>query len=82
MGLYGAIIVLPGQRSCRLHQRPACSEPGATQRQAHWGEADFRLAPAAYDHAKTCYDREYLFQFAEMDPNIHSQALAQVTARG
>jgi hypothetical protein len=29
----------------------------------------------------TCYDREYLFQFSEMDGNIHTQALAQVTAR-
>jgi FtsP/CotA-like multicopper oxidase with cupredoxin domain len=46
----------------------------------HWNERDFRLAPAAYDHAATCYDREYLFQFSEMDPNIHDQALAQVTA--
>ena len=45
-------------------------------------KADFRLAQAAYDHPKTCYDREYLFQFAEMDPTIHSQALAQVTASG
>ena len=27
----------------------------------------------------TCYDREYLFQFSEMDANIHNQALAQVT---
>jgi hypothetical protein len=44
-------------------------------------EKDFRLSHAAYDHAKTCYDREYLFQFAEMDPNIHRQALAQVTAK-
>ncbi len=26
------------------------------------------LPHAAYDHAKTCYDREYLFQFSEMDP--------------
>ena len=42
---------------------------------------DFRLSPAAYDHAKSCYDREYLFQWAEMDPNIHRQAEAQVTAR-
>jgi len=29
---------------------------------------------------QSCYDREYLFQFSEMDPNIHKQALAQVTA--
>jgi hypothetical protein len=48
--------------------------------EANWGEKDFRLAPAAYDHAKTCYDREYLFQFSEMDPRIHTQVLAQVTA--
>src|SRR5207244_12548117 len=44
-------------------------------------EQDFRLAAAAYDHSRTCYDREYLFQFSEMDPNIHSQALAEVSAR-
>ena len=37
---------------------------------------------AAYDHPETCYDREYLFQFSEMDPNIHQQALEQVTAAG
>jgi FtsP/CotA-like multicopper oxidase with cupredoxin domain len=48
-------------------------------------ESDFRLAAAAYDTPtaganRTCYDREYLFQFSEMDPNIHAQALAQVTA--
>jgi FtsP/CotA-like multicopper oxidase with cupredoxin domain len=51
-----------------------------TAEKAH-GESDFRLANAAYDNAKTCYDREYLFQFSEMDPNIHNQALAQVTAK-
>ena len=79
MGLYGAIIVLPSSSPS------ACTSPairtnlfgviGALNQ-----EQDFRLAAAAYDHAKTCYDREYLFQFAEMDPNIHSQALAQVAA--
>src|SRR5204862_497487 len=46
------------------------------------GERDYRLAPAAYHVAQSCYDREYLFQFSEIDPNIHVQALAQVTARG
>jgi hypothetical protein len=44
-------------------------------------ETDFRLAVAAYDNPKTCYDREYLFQFAEMDSNIHRRALAQVAAK-
>ncbi len=80
MGLYGAIIV-----------RPAAVPTGCTavgSLPAHYvapgntPEVDFRLAASAYDHAKTCYDREYLFQFSEMDPNIHNQALAQVTAAG
>ena len=79
MGLYGAIIVLPANV-------PAVCTSGlaATNLQAQgvWGEHDFRLSQAAYDHAKTCYDREYLFQFSEMDPAIHSQALAQINALG
>src|SRR5246500_4929280 len=78
MGLYGAVIVLPSSVPSACTGGLAASNLTA---EAHWGEADFRLAPAAYDHAKTCYDREYLFQFSEMDPNIHTQALAQVTAR-
>ena len=40
----------------------------------------FSLAASAYDHAATCYDREYLFQFSEMDSRIHNQVLAQVLA--
>jgi FtsP/CotA-like multicopper oxidase with cupredoxin domain len=48
--------------------------------QAHWGENDFRLAAAAFNNAKACYDREYLFQFSEMDPRIHHEALVQVNA--
>jgi len=79
MGLYGAIIVLPASvpAACTagLHASNLTAE-------AHWHESDFRLAAAAYNHARSCYDREYLFQFSEMDPNIHNQALAQVTARG
>jgi FtsP/CotA-like multicopper oxidase with cupredoxin domain len=80
MGLYGAIIVLPNQSSTFSN---CTSGLAATNRTAasHWGESDFRLAPAAYDHAKSCYDREYLFQFSEIDPVIHNQALAQVTAK-
>jgi FtsP/CotA-like multicopper oxidase with cupredoxin domain len=77
MGLYGAIVVLPKNvpANCTggLHAANLTAE-------AHWGEADFRLSQAAYDHPGTCYDREYLFQFAEMDPRIHAQVLAQVTA--
>jgi FtsP/CotA-like multicopper oxidase with cupredoxin domain len=78
MGLYGAIIVLPAstQAGCTaLNAIPAhYVAPGNTP------EADFRLAPSAYNNSRTCYDREYLFQFSEMDPRIHSQALAQVSA--
>jgi len=79
MGLYGAIIVLPSTAPA------GCTAVGAVP--AHYiapgnsREADFRLAAAAYDHPRTCYDREYLFQFSEMDLNIHNQALAQVTAK-
>jgi FtsP/CotA-like multicopper oxidase with cupredoxin domain len=76
MGLYGAIIVLPANV-------PAVCATGLAQNAAaknRWGEADFRLAASAYDSAKTCYDREYLFQFAEMDPSIHSQAANQAAA--
>ncbi len=40
----------------------------------------FSLAPSAYDHPATCYDREYMFQTSEMDSRIHDQALAQVQA--
>src|SRR6266566_7265485 len=78
MGLYGAIIVLPATvpAACTSGLHAA----NLTAEGAH-GESDFRLAAAAYDHAQTCYDREYLFQFSEMDPTIHTQALAQVTAR-
>jgi len=84
MGLFGAIVVLPASVP------PACSDTSSApnpiaynnrRAQGIWGESDFRLAKAAYDHPKTCYDREYLFQFSEMDPNIHTQALAQVTAK-
>ena len=81
MGLYGAIIVIPTATPA------GCTAVGGMP--AHYvdtalgntAEADFRLASSAYDSAKTCYDREYLFQFSEMDPNIHAQALAQVNAR-
>jgi FtsP/CotA-like multicopper oxidase with cupredoxin domain len=50
--------------------------------ETNWGESDFRLAAAAYNNVHACYDREYLFQFSEIDPRIHTQALAQVRAAG
>ena len=77
MGLYGAIIVLPSNIPAACTSGLAANNLAA---QAHWGESDFRLAAAAYNHPKACYDREYLFQFSEIDPRIHTQALAQVNA--
>ena len=81
MGMFGAIIVLPTNTytECTggLHQKNLTAE-------GHWGESDFRLNPNgnAYDNAKSCYDREYLFQFSEMDPAIHWQAMNQVQQCG
>jgi FtsP/CotA-like multicopper oxidase with cupredoxin domain len=83
MGLYGAVIVLPanipGNCTAGYHALN-------TTAQGVWGETDFRLKNkagvrgAAYDHPGSCYDREYLFQWAEMDHRIHTQAEAQVRA--
>jgi FtsP/CotA-like multicopper oxidase with cupredoxin domain len=82
MGLYGAIIVLPNSVPSTCASGLPLTNPGNNAAaQSARGEHDFRLADSAYDHAMTCYDREYLFQFSEMDPNIHEQALAQVTAK-
>ncbi len=84
MGLYGAVIVLPANVPANC---TSGYHAGNLTAKAHWGEPDFRLtnasgaAGAAYDHPASCYDREYLFQWAEMDTRIHRQALAQVTAR-
>jgi FtsP/CotA-like multicopper oxidase with cupredoxin domain len=85
MGLYGAIIVLPNgppTNGCPFHN-DAALPPNSTGTTLVAGtEKNFRLSPtgAAYHLTQSCYDREYLFQFSEMDPNIHKQALAQVTA--
>jgi hypothetical protein len=87
MGLYGAIIVLPatppancanGTSKTNLYGQ---ADFGTTNHIPGFPEQDFRLSTAAYDHPKSCYDREYLFQWAEMDSRIHKQALAQVQAK-
>ncbi len=81
MGLYGAVVVLPATIPAVCSAGLPATNPGNNAKaQAAWGETDFRLAAAAYDHPRSCYDREYLFQWAEMDPRIHNAALTQVTA--
>jgi FtsP/CotA-like multicopper oxidase with cupredoxin domain len=79
MGLYGAVVVIPAAANVPANCTTGYHAQNLAAK-AHWGEADFRLSQAAYDHPGTCYDREYLFQWAEMDARIHQQALAQVTA--
>ncbi len=74
MGLYGAVVVLPA------HPPTNCAAFGSDTQLL--GKTDYRLAPSAYDHPSTCYDREYLFQFAEIDPRIHRQAEAQASGSG
>ena len=88
MGLYGAIIVLPAttQANCAngattLTNLYGKTDYGTANSVPGFPEQDFRLATSAYDHPRSCYDREYLFQWAEMDSRIHRQALAQVQAK-
>jgi len=83
MGLYGTIIVLPSSaptdHACPTHNPweepadPVTGVPTPTQ------SPEFRLSTtgAAYHIAASCYDREYLFQFSEIDPRIHQQAEQQ-----
>jgi len=87
MGLYGALIVLPttgnsvptGYTSpaAASHLPDTCHASGSGALPN--GAPDYRLAAAAYNNPAACYDREYLFQFSEMDPRIHRQAEAQAT---
>jgi len=73
MGLFGAIIVLPAHVPAACTTGLPLTRPGGNAAaKAAWNESDFRLAASAYDHDKTCYDREYLFQFSR-DGCQHSQ---------
>jgi FtsP/CotA-like multicopper oxidase with cupredoxin domain len=85
MGLYGAVIVLPATipANCNAGYHALNVTAQGIGSLAHPGvqEQDFRLAHAAYDHPGSCYDREYLFQWAEMDHRIHRQAEQQVLAK-
>jgi FtsP/CotA-like multicopper oxidase with cupredoxin domain len=83
MGLYGAIIVLPsaipGACNTGVHASNATAKGPSSLAHPGVTELDFRLAHAAYNHPGACYDREYMFQYSEMDPRIHRQAEEQAT---
>jgi FtsP/CotA-like multicopper oxidase with cupredoxin domain len=87
MGLYGAVIVLPVAPPANCANGASVTnlfgktDFGTANNIPGFPEHDFRLSTAAYDHPKSCYDREYLFQWAEMDSRIHHQAEAQVQAK-
>src|SRR5690242_3173367 len=66
MGLYGAVIVLPATTPSACDPSVSTNETAKNlAAEASHGEYDLTLAHAAYDNPKTCYDREYLFQFSE-----------------
>jgi FtsP/CotA-like multicopper oxidase with cupredoxin domain len=71
MGLFGAVVVLPSNSYSSTNSR-ACTASWSTYRQ------DYRLATSAYDSPLTCYDREYLWQWSEMDPRIHHDVESQI----
>ena len=81
MGLYGALIVLPNVSSATTASCSAADTRNLAAEKAG-GEVDYRLAKAAYDHPASCYDREYLFQFSEMDPKVHRAAEEIATCSG
>ena len=95
LGLYGALIVrptlsggtvsggsgtVPGGYAKGANMPDTCVALNAKLARAFGADTEYRLSSAAYDNPATCYDREYLFQFAEMDPRIHTQAQAQAAA--
>jgi FtsP/CotA-like multicopper oxidase with cupredoxin domain len=83
MGLYGAIIVMPSTIPAECSTTGDGIHAKNVQAQGAHGELDFRLPNAsgdkgaAYNHPRACYDREYLFQFSEIDPKVHRHAEEQ-----
>jgi FtsP/CotA-like multicopper oxidase with cupredoxin domain len=78
MGLYGALIVLPASVPAACTTAKDSTMTAAQKFNRGSGTPkDFRLAGAVFNNASACYDREYLFQFAEIDPRIHRQAAEQ-----
>ena len=71
MGMSGAIVVRPSAASLVT---AACAP-----RMAGSGNS-YSLSTAAYAHPDSCYDREYLFQFTELNSRIHDEVKVQVDA--
>lgn len=77
MGLFGAVVVRP---ATPFGIGNSATTPNCTA--AESGREDFRLASSAYNHPLTCYDREYLVQWSEIDPRIHRQVEDQLKLIG
>ena len=77
MGLFGAVVVRP---ATPFGIGNTASTPNCTAGET--GREDFRLASSAYDHPLSCYDREYLVQWSEIDPKIHRQVEDQLKLIG
>jgi FtsP/CotA-like multicopper oxidase with cupredoxin domain len=71
MGLYGAIIVLPKSVPSGLAP-PGWLLPNL-EAEGHLARNRFPAVEGRLRPCQECYDREYLFQFAEMDQNIHAR---------
>ncbi len=70
MGLFGAVVVKPAPTVANAkYSAPTACKQGTNT-----------LSKTAYDNDATCYDREFLFQFSEMDSRVHRDVLDQVTA--
>ena len=65
MGMYGALIVLPSSIPAICNN--TSNDAARAADRGNGAHQDFRLANAAYNHPSACYDREYLFQFSEID---------------
>jgi FtsP/CotA-like multicopper oxidase with cupredoxin domain len=79
MGLYGALIVLPSTAVNSVRCVNSSIVAAQTYDRGNGIPKIFKLASAVFDNAAACYDREYLFQFSEIDPRIHQAAADQAS---
>src|ERR1700741_1674039 len=74
MGLFGAVVVRPSTSYSNSTSTPNCTAMDFYPA----GRTEFRLATSAYDNPKSCYDREYLTHWSEMEPKNHRQVEDQL----